>query len=200
MSCNCGFRLLFFPNPAFEIFLYFKPYGSDIILEYLIFPCSLRINCVGIAPMPWISEVHISFYIPNYQKHWYQSLLKLVGENIRFICSVLLYIKLKLSIKGFFYKFILDWKYQHQSVFRSSFNFSIERVFVSHWGALQSCSKVRRSALCADSIAVGSGSSHLCSILCFCGVLSWAWKRSLSNLYFLGTYFKNIVIDFTIRK
>lgn len=34
--------------------------------------------------------------------------IKLVGENINFVYSVLLYIKLKQSIKGFFYKFILD--------------------------------------------------------------------------------------------
>lgn len=143
MDCNYVFWLLFFPkNPAFEIFLYF----NLVWLEYLIFSCFLGINHVRIAPMPWMSKVHLSFYFPSDQKHWYQSLLKISwGKYLSAVYYCIL--NWNSPLKDFFTNLFWIENINTKSVFRPGCNFSVERAFVSHWGTLQSCDKMRKSTL-----------------------------------------------------
>lgn len=85
-------------------------------------------------------------------------------------------------------------------------NFWVERFSqkdcVLHWDVLQSCSKICKSALCEDSEVCGFWFFVIwlgCAVYPLFPCYSYEHEVSLLNLYFLGTYFNTIVIDFTIQ-
>lgn len=143
-------------------------------------------------------------------QHWYESLLKLVEGNANFVYSVLLYIKLKQSIKGFFIwiKNRNTIKFLVQAV-----TFLVESTCIPR-GILHSHGEERvyRVGRGVPVKGVWRGGVpveiHVCQtpVPLPCAVpVMMCWipeceKLWLSSLYFLGTYFQNnTVIDFPIQ-
>lgn len=69
MSYDYSFWSPIFPKLCFQNTLVLWILMTRVLFRLFNIPQVPLRYTVGIAPMPWLAEVHINFYFPNYQKY-----------------------------------------------------------------------------------------------------------------------------------